>query len=673
MALSAVIMTSGVALAQPAPAPVVGPQGVVPNTPPGGETNRPAPEAEEPATRRADLSGPLYTVLQFTVSYARPNPGLPELEALETRRFPLGFVEGRWVAPSLARDYGGSIEMVSLAELNEGDGLAVGDFESTRAFHFTAVDAILDAVRGVVNDAGFIGIRTIPDPGDITIQGEDLRSSADEPVNILVLTAEVTASRTIASGERIDEEERINNPAHARIAADSPLQATPEGAEVANPASLLQKENLDRYLFQLNRHPGRRVDVAVSALEEPGEVQLDYLVNENKPWVLYYQLTNTGTETTEEWRHRVGYVHNQLTGNDDILNVDYIFSSLDIEAESQALLASYEAPLFTPRLRGRIHGFWTRFDASEIGAATEDFTGETFGVDARLEYNFYQRDNLFLDFMAGVEYRDVEVTNEVVVPTQTGDADFLIPYIGVAAEMVTDTTVLVGDFRVMYNPNITDVEVSELTDLGRIDPSETWVILRLDSQYSFYLEPLLFNDAWLDPSTPESSTLAHEMVLKARGQYGGGNRIVPQYEAVLGGLYSVRGYPESLVAGDNSLFLSAEYRYHLPRALPIDRTPDHTLFGEPFRVQPQEVYAQPDWDLILKAFVDGGIVMQQDSTTGEIDDELLGAGIGIGFLFKQNLSIDVDWGFALTEAQEGRPQEVEVGDSEVHVSLTILY
>ncbi|MEQ9461397.1 MAG: ShlB/FhaC/HecB family hemolysin secretion/activation protein [Phycisphaeraceae bacterium] len=663
------MLTGGVALGQNTPAPVVGPRGTIPDTPPGGETSSTTTENEQPVTRRATLRGPVYTILQFTISYARPNPGLPSIESIEAKKFPLGFVEGRWTSPALALDYGGTVEMVSISQLNLGDALAVGDYDGTRAYHFTAVDAILDEVRAVVNDAGYIGIRTIPDPNDITIQGEDLRSAMDQPVGILILSAEVTATRTVASGERVPTSDRIDNPMHTGIPADSPIQPTEMDAEVANPQALLTKEKLDRYLFQLNRHPGRRVDVAVSALDEPGAVQLDYLVNENKPWVLYYQVTNTGTETTEELRHRFGFVHNQLTSNDDILSLDAIVSSFG-DPDSEAYLATYEAPLFSPRLRGRAHAYFTQFDASEIGQANEDFEGETYGADGRLAWNFYQQQNFFLDALAGIDYRHIMVRNNVT--RQQGRTQFIIPYIGLGTEMITDTNRLVGDVRVMWNPNLVNEDFAELQDLGRVKPDEDWVLLRANASYSFYLEPLLFPNSWEDPSTPRTSTLAHEVLLRATGQFTE-SRLVPQFEGILGGLYTVRGYPEALTAGDNTLFVSAEYRFHIPRMFPVDRTPDMELFGEPFRVAPQEVYAQPDWDLVLKSFVDYGMVRLNDKTTGEQDDDLLSAGVGVGFLFKKNLSIDVDLGFAINDAQQGLANEVEPGDTELHFSLTVLY
>ena len=71
-----------------------------------------------------------------------------------------------------------------------------------------------------------------------------------------------------------------------------------------------------------------------------------------------------------------------------------------------------------------------------------------------------------------------------------------------------------------------------------------------------------------------------------RGQYAFGARLVPQYQQIAGGLYTVRGYEQAEVAGDNLVLGSAEYRFHLPRFLSPDTTPPELpLMGE-FRARP---------------------------------------------------------------------------------------
>ena len=72
---------------------------------------------------------------------------------------------------------------------------------------------------------------------------------------------------------------------------------------------------------------------------------------------------------------------------------------------------------------------------------------------------------------------------------------------------------------------------------------------------------------WGDPGSPSRSTLAHEIVIATRGQYSFDDRLVPQFQQVAGGMFTVRGYEQSIVAGDSAVIGSAEYRYHFARTL----------------------------------------------------------------------------------------------------------
>ena len=116
---------------------------------------------------------------------------------------------------------------------------------------------------------------------------------------------------------------------------------------------------------------------------------------------------------------------------------------------------------------------------------------------------------------------------------------------------------------------------------------------------------------------------------------------------VMGGLYSVRGHPQSIIAGDTAVIGTAEYRYHLPKALPLEPEP-RRLFGEDFRFSPQQVYSPTDWDFILRSFIDFGYT--RSDATGGIPREshtLIGTGFGLELQYKRNITFRLDWGVAL--------------------------
>ena len=485
-------------------------------------------------------------------------------------------------------------------------------------------------------------------------------------LNVVITTGIVTELRTLASGERVSEkgpikpEERVNNPVHDRIRLRSPLKPYRDGDPIRG--DLLRKDVLDRYLFHLSRHPGRRVDASVAAAEELGGVALDYQVTENRPLTLYAQLSNTGTKSTDYLRQRFGLIHSQVSNRDDVFSLDYITSWFD---ETNAVLGSYDAPFENDRVRWRVFGNWSEFTADQVGFFGDEFEGEQWAAGGEIIANIYQQRELFIDLVGGLRYEDISVNNTAFLIE--GEEDFIIPYVAARLDQTTEwfSTQASAGLELW----LTDASSAELEPLGRTDPDTDTPIFQGAITHAVYLEPLLNREAWEDPSNPADSTLAHEVAMSLRGQYAFGNRLIPQAEQVVGGLYTVRGYPESIVAGDDVIIGSLEYRYHLPRAFKIEPEP-RELFGQPFRAAPQYVYGLPDWDLIGKVFIDAGKVFNSDRLSFEQDDSLLGAGIGFDFIYKRNLNLRVDWGFALEALDTGPVNE---GSNRLQFVLTVLF
>ncbi len=501
----------------------------------------------------------------------------------------------------------------------------------------------------------------------------DHREPGDAALRAMIFVGRVTKLRTLASGERFTAEgERLNNPSHIRLLEDSPVRPYREGEDER--IDLLNEEALDEYVLLKSRHPGRRVDVAVARAEASGEVALDFAVREAKPWMVYHQTSNTGTEETGEWRQRFGLIHNQLTGHDDILTLDYITSAF---STSHAASVSYEAPFFDcDRLRWSVYGEYSEFSASEVGQASETFHGRSRAAGATLSWNFFQHRELFMDLLAGLRRERIYVRNELI--DVEGEADLWLPSVGLRLERFTDTESTRATVNVEWLEESwgEGTQRDELPPLGRLFPDGDWVVVSWDAAHSFYLEPLLNAEDWKDPSTPASSTLAHEIHLAFRGQHALGHRLIPQKEAVIGGLFSVRGYPESVVAGDNAYVGTAEYRFHVPRIFPVSEPGKllnrdfRNLVGDRFRLAPQRVYGRPDWDLVLKAFFDVGKAHVSEARPFEHSRTLMSGGIGMDLVVKRNFSVRLDYAIAMREIDGTK---VDAGEQRLHVLATLLF
>lgn len=590
------------------------------------------------------LTEPVYAVSVFKIQLDREvvDDDL-DLKALMSQPITLAKIDGTYTVPQ----QGTADIKTSLKSLSG---------KSTQQYDVTALRAIIDDLLLYLNeDEKLVGVVVAPSPLDIGIDLTDQRGDRTE-LTFLIRVASVGQVRTLASGDRIPTDDRENNPLHQTIQERSPLQA----GEQPRTGSLLKRDQLDGYLFRLNRHPGRRVDAAISAGLEAGEVSLDYLVAENKPWYAYTQISNTGTESTNEIRERFGYTHNQLTDNDDIFNIDYITAGFH---ESHVVQMSYQRPL-DERWKIRFNGLYSEFTADQVGSPLP-FNGEDAAFGASMVYNFYQRGALFLDAFGGLEYYYTSANNETAAIE--GEANLLLGSLGVELEHVTDLSQTLGFVKFMGNLN--EGSQSDFNTLGRTAADTQFTVMQYALTHSFYLEPLLNGEAWRDISDPSTSTLAHEIALGMRGQWAvGGDRLLPTFQAVSGGIYTVRGYEQSDVASDSSLILSAEYRFHLPRIFGLEAPRRTQLFDRPFRVAPESVYGRPDWDLILKAFVDYAHMDVTDELAFETDENLLGTGLGLELALKNNVNFRAEWGFALEDA--GR---TDAGDSRFHFVLTLLY
>lgn len=601
----------------------------------------------------ASDDGPVYLIDEVLPQYAEHHPKHPSLAELSRAEFRLGRTADGYVAPR----FGVRTIRFRLSQLAAAP---------PQRIYASGLRSLNEQIVAWLNAQGLSGVLVRPHEEDIDPDtNEDRRPETQPELRLLIWTGRVQELRTFASGGRISAEERVDHPAHESIKDRSPIKP---GA--VRGMDLVQKQALDEYAARLNRHPGRRVDVALSPSREPGGVNLDYLIAETKPWTVYAQWSDTGTDATTESRQRFGFTHSQLTGRDDILNIDYLTGNFD---EVHALSTSYEAPFFgSDRLRWRVYGSSSAFDSSTLGAPDQIYEGDEWGAGAELIAGFFQRGELFLDLVAGFRWQNIEVDNPFAL--ENAEDDFLLPHAGLRLERRTETSSLLGDLRLEWNDSgLSDSDADDPTEmggLGRVDPDEDWSVLRWNTSFTSYLEPLMAGAAWSNPSTPGSSTLAHEVALLFRGQYAFDNRLIPQHQTIAGGFYTVRGYPQAAAAGDSVFIGSLEYRFHVPRIFQIRKTPLRVPLIGDFRIAPQQVYGRPDWDLILRFFVDGARVLQSDRASFENNETLLSTGIGAELQLWRNLIARFDLGVVLEDSSTLRADR---GDTEAHVSVTTLY
>lgn len=511
----------------------------------------------------------------------------------------------------------------------------------------SALRAVAEGVLATLRANDLLGVYVDFEPGqfDMARGGIDTRGGSGE-VKLAVIPGIVEGVRVVASGERVEGESAIDppEPRYARIRERSPFG---EGK-----GRILRESALDDYLHRLSRQPNRRVDAAVTPASDTatrtaegddgvkGTIGLDYLVRENKPWSVFVQGSNTGTGSTGEWQERFGVFHSDLLGNDEILSIEYL--TTDFES-MHSVNGYFDAPIGdSDRFRWKVYAGWYEYTASDVGLGGESFEGSSPSIGLEVAWNVFQRGRLFVDVVGGGRWFNAKVHN--LIFDFRGEEDFLVPYVGVRVQRnARSSTTDAGVFVEACSGELTDASLAEMNALGRLNPDKDWSLVRWDLAHSFFLDPLLLDN-------PAEGTLAHELAFRVRGQHSFGQRLIPQQLGVAGGLYTVRGYPESIVAGDNVVLASAEYRLHVPQVLGFDSNPQPLFgMGEPFRLRPQFGYGSTDWDLILRAFVDVAHVANANAFSFESDETLVGAGVGIELQLRRNLDLRLDLGFPLND------------------------
>ena len=528
---------------------------------------------------------------------------------------------------------------LTLAQLSDAGGTLT---DSARV-------AIQTAIVSSVNASGVSGIACLVEPAP----------NAASANSVKVVAAQVGGVRTVASGVRAGESgQAINSDQHSTIKSESPLKQ----------GDVMEKEVLEDYLYSLSRFPGRTVSAAVNSEPQSAGVVLDYYVQEKKVFDVYATISNTGTTQTSKYQERIGLLATQLTNNDDILAIDYQNSNF---SGTQNVNGYYDARIGTLKdFRWRISGQWGQYYSSDLGLAAEDFNGSNWGVQGDLIWTFLQKGNSFFDVDFGVRGWNAQTNNELF--QTSGNADFITLSGMLDALAIGETWAIQGSIGGMYTTTNADQE--NLDFLGRLDTSQSYTTINGSLYGSFYLDPLL--DSEWKSSSSVYKPLAHEIFGSLRGQYAFDYRLTPLSQFTMGGLYTVRGFAQSITAGDNALVGTLEYRMHLPRmfspTVPTGTFPSAT---KPFRWAPDSATGgAPDWDLVLSTFFDAGTINNNNAYAFEADTPMYSTGVGLDLTILQNVAIGLDWGWALNSINnQSAGVQVDSGSSQFWFTATIVY
>lgn len=562
-----------------------------------------------------------YKIEKFEFVYSKKVEGVPEISTLKVN---LSLQNGIWTAP-----------------VNKEKEVKVdlSDLHGHYLFSKEALDEIARALVSHLNSRGLSGIRIKINPEQIALDGKDLRK--DHGITYVITPIAVSKIKTKAFGKHFNNHNRLDNYRHENIIKESPVKEN----------QLLDRTKLNNYVNKLNRNSRRKVRAVIKEDENKDAFVLQYYIEEDKPWLIHGSVMNTGTRESKKLNEVFGIVNTQFSNHNDTVTFSYFTATFK---DIWALYGSYEYPLPNDYSIKAV-GILNDYNSANFGTYTVEYRSHEKSISTELRKLIWQNDDLFLDIGGALKLRNLKAHN--FIADTEAKKSYFFPILSFLLNKVSATTILRGEASVSYYPNITDrISNTELEYFGRANVNQNWVIVDWNWYSSFYLG-FLSNKALYNP---------HEGVIIFNGQYSFNFRLIPQFRQVLGGLFSVRGYPESLSPGDSSLNLILQYQYHFAMGFLNHRKVDKL----------------PNWDFIPFVFLDYGQLFNNRKLSYEKNQSLLGTGIGAELRIKTYIIAKGNMGIALLKYRDPlfntndptyRPYKVNPGDVRFNASLTCMY
>jgi hypothetical protein len=594
------------------------------------------------------FSEKIYSVSQIIFQYDQSHPEHIPIAQLKKVEFSLFSARGALYGtdPRVS----GSDERVTMTidEINQSE-------KSTQLSH-SALMEILGTLLDYFTTRGMNWTVIYISSAEIAEDGTDLRPAGDTSLTFVISTP-VVKKTSVTYTNPNNPAKDIDNPQLTQKICDHLPSSLPDPS-TGYPGGFINSNLLNNYLHSLNRHRDRRVDLEIGPTEVPGEVAFDFIVTQKRPYHFYINANNNVPKPIHRWQESAGFIHTQLTNNDDILKINASSDSFD---QFYSFDASYEAPIGKSiGNRWQISASFSRFLSAEFALPQNLFVGTQALADLEFISNIAQWDKLFLDLVADIQYRHIHNKGHFLFSTAT--KNFILPAMALKLIQLKRETKLIASLSLQSTMSALFWDVrKKLDDMGRRNLSPAWAIVQAGLYGSFYLEPLFHE-------SKKVSRLANEIVVVAQLQNAFNQRLIPELEGILGGLYTIRGYPQSTIAGDNLYMGSIEYRFHLPGALKPRSHACTKLLGKSFRWAPAHPKGETDWDLLFRAFYDVGETTVNRRRPGEHNYLIMGAGFGGELVMWQNIFIRADWGTAF-RAANGIPD----GNHQFYFSSTVIF
>jgi hemolysin activation/secretion protein len=383
---------------------------------------------------------------------------------------------------------------------------------------------------------------------------------------------------------------------------------------------VLDYKKLEANLRRINKQPDKDMRAVLSPGSSAGTTDILFKMDkEESPQHFYAEFNNLGTKNTSKNRWGLGYVNNNLSGNDDAISLRLIDND---KSDVYSVSAAYDFPINRNNTRLGAYAAYSRADVSgQFAVLSPEGHAKVWGLYLNqpwLDREFHDENTdtyftLTSNLTAGFD--SVSVRNKIL-GAETSHDELRIFKTGINFEE-TDTLGR-GGVAAEVKVGVPDI----LGAMGKNDPSAS----RIDSGGEFQK---------YTGSLTRVTRLPFSLLLVNAFKYQlSPFNLVNSEQMLLGGADTVRGYPENEYLADYGWVNTVELRaplFLLPRSLKL----------------PFDKKTTPLADAIqLVGFFDAGKGYLNNAMVGELPHEtLISAGFGFRFNLYEHLRARLDFGF----------------------------
>jgi hemolysin activation/secretion protein len=387
------------------------------------------------------------------------------------------------------------------------------------------------------------------------------------------------------------------------------------------------QKQLDDFINLLNLNPDRYISEIISRGKTSDTLSLGYDIYERSPWHFSIQADNSGSKEWR-WSPRINIINTNLTGRDDRLWATYKgpldSHPVDPFIKNYSVFASYEFPVFTPRLRLKLLAGHTNFDVFEDFAGGIDFLGSCDYHGGDLRFNVFQAGGWFFDVTGELKH----------VKSRTSLS------LGIEAEVEMDLWGAGFDIHRSDDKSTTSFRFNRVESFGG-SSEEDFHNYRTDSDPDFTIYTFKARHSqYLDPKKKIQRISGSLEIINPT------ERLASVIMRPFGGL-SVRGYDENEIVADGGILVSAQYEYDLVKHFEDKQ--------KPLETESNGRQAEKPWftKLALLTFTDFGRAKIKHHVAGEKKvQELSSVGLGIAATVGDNFDAQIYYGYPLRSTDD---------------------